>query len=106
MLKWQLGVQVVLGSALVVAVLMLWKQSVETSHLVRRQMEANGKEVMNFWSLEKPRFAIEQGPKWLTIDQATGVLSGTPDAAGKVEVVITASIDRDVRKVARESRSP
>jgi hypothetical protein len=35
----------------------------------------------------------------LTVDPATGVLSGTPDAAGKSEVVVTAAIDRDVRTV-------
>jgi hypothetical protein len=67
--------------------------------LTARQVQANGKEVMNYWSLEKPAFAIRQGPKWLTVDPATGVLSGTPDAAGKSEVVVTAAIDRDVRTV-------
>ena len=37
----------------------------------------NGKETANFWDIEKPRFAIAQGPAWLKIDPATGVLSGT-----------------------------
>ena len=52
-----------------------------------------------YFDIEKPKFAIEQGPAWLKIDAATGVLSGTPDAAGKVEVAVTATIDREVRKL-------
>jgi len=59
----------------------------------------NGKETANFWDIEKPKFAIEQGPAWLKIDPATGLLSGTPDAAGKVEVAVTATIDQEVRKL-------
>ena len=63
----------------------------------------NGKETANYWDIEKPKFAIEQGPAWLKIDSATGVLSGTPDAAsgsgtaGKVDVAVTVTIDQDVR---------
>ena len=59
----------------------------------------NGKETANYWDIEKPKFAIEQGPAWLKIDPATGLLSGTPDAAGTVDVAVTATIDRDVRKL-------
>jgi hypothetical protein len=59
----------------------------------------NGKETANYWDIEKPRFAIEQGPAWLKIDPATGVLSGTPDAAGKVDVAVTVTIDQEVRKL-------
>jgi hypothetical protein len=59
----------------------------------------NGKETANFWDIEKPKFAIEQGPAWLKIDPATGMLSGTPDAAGKVDVAVTATIDQEVRKL-------
>jgi hypothetical protein len=29
----------------------------------------------------------------------TGLLSGTPDAAGKVDVAVTVTIDREVRKL-------
>jgi hypothetical protein len=74
----------------------------------RYQVEANrclgdlrvdGKGVTNFFDIEKPKFAIEKGPKWLKIDAATGVLSGTPDAAGTADVVVTATIDRQVRKL-------
>jgi hypothetical protein len=59
----------------------------------------DGKETANFWDIEKPRFAIEKGPAWLKIDLATGMLSGTPDAAGKIDVVVTATIDQEVRKL-------
>ncbi len=59
----------------------------------------NGKETANFWDIEKPRFAIEQGPAWLKIDPATGILSGTPDAAGKADVAVIVTIDQEVRKL-------
>jgi hypothetical protein len=59
----------------------------------------NGKETANYWDIEKPRFAIAQGPAWLKIDPATGLLSGTPTAAGKVEVSVTVTIDHEVRKL-------
>ena len=58
-----------------------------------------GKETANFWDIEKPKFAIAQGPAWLKIDPATGLLSGTPDAAGKVDVAVTVTIDQEVRKL-------
>ncbi len=52
---------------------------------------------MGFWDIEEPRFSIEQGPQWLSIDETTGLLSGVPDAPGRVEVIATAVIDREVR---------
>jgi hypothetical protein len=61
-------------------------------------LRVDGKGGTNFWNIEKPKFAIERGPKWLKIDPATGVLSGTPDAAGKADVVVTATIDHEVKK--------
>jgi len=57
------------------------------------------KETANFWDVEKPKFAIAAGPAWLKIDPATGTLSGTPDAAGKFDVAVTATIDQEVRKL-------
>jgi hypothetical protein len=60
-------------------------------------------EIANFWDIEKPMYALEQGPDWLKLDSATGRLSGIPDAAGKFEVAITASIDREVRKLDENS---
>jgi hypothetical protein len=59
----------------------------------------DGKETANFWDVEKPRFAIAKGPAWLKIDPATGLLSGTPDAAGTVDVAVTVTIDQEVRKL-------
>src|SRR4029434_10585620 len=56
-------------------------------------------ETANFWDIEKPKFAIAEGPAWLKIDPATGLLSGTPDAAGKVDVAVTVTIDQEVRKL-------
>ncbi len=58
-----------------------------------------GKETMNFWDVERLRFGIQQGPEWLTIDEATGLLSGTPDRVGKAEVVITATLERDEQRL-------
>lgn len=59
----------------------------------------DGQETANFWDIEKPRFTIAKGPSWLKIDSATGLLSGTPDAAGKVDVAVTVTIDHEVRKL-------
>jgi hypothetical protein len=64
-----------------------------------RTRVVNGRETMSFWDIERPRYALTQGPAWLKIDEATGVLSGTPDAAGKFPVVVTATIDREARKL-------
>src|SRR5439155_10308077 len=30
-----------------------------------RTRVVNGKEVMNYWDVEQPRFSLEQGPRWL-----------------------------------------
>jgi hypothetical protein len=59
----------------------------------------NGKETADFWDIEKLKFAIQQGPAWLKIDPATGLLSGTPTATGRVDVAITVTIDQEVRKL-------
>jgi len=52
-----------------------------------------------FWDIEKPRFALTQGPAWLRIDERTGVLSGTPDAAGTSDVVVTVTLERSLRRL-------
>jgi len=62
-----------------------------------RMRVVNGKQTVNFWDIEKPRFALQKGPRWLKIDGASGMLSGRPDAAGKVEVTLAATIERQVR---------
>ena len=68
-----------------------------------RTRVVNGKETMNFWDVERLRFRIKSGPEWLSIDEATGLLSGTPDRAGKSEVVITATLERDQQRLDEEA---
>jgi hypothetical protein len=58
-----------------------------------------GKEVNGYFDIETPRFTLERGPAWLKIDEQTGLLSGTPTGAGKAEVVVSAQIEKDVRKL-------
>jgi hypothetical protein len=58
-----------------------------------------GRETMSYWDTEAPGFALDQGPSWLKIDAGTGLLSGIPDRPGKVAVVVTATIDREVRRL-------
>ena len=62
-----------------------------------RTRVVGGKETMNYWDIESPRFSLQQGPAWLKIDEATGLLSGIPNGAGKVPVIVTATIDREIR---------
>jgi hypothetical protein len=64
-----------------------------------RTRVVDGKETMNYWDVERLRFAIRRGPRWLAIDEATGLLSGTPDRPGKTEVVVSATLERDVRRL-------
>jgi hypothetical protein len=64
-----------------------------------RTRVVDGKETMNYWDMESPRFALEHGPAWLKIDEHTGVLSGVPSSPGKVVITVTATIDREVRKL-------
>ncbi len=51
-----------------------------------------------YWDIEKPRFALVRGPAWLKMDdEGAGLLTGTPEAPGKAEVEVTATIDKEVR---------
>jgi hypothetical protein len=70
-----------------------------------RTRVVGGKEVMNYWDVEAPRFVLQQGPAWLKVDADTGLLSGVPDQAGKVAVVVTATIDREIRSLDLRSLS-
>ncbi len=58
-----------------------------------------GKEVASFWDIEKPRFALVQGPTWLRIDENTGAIRGVPDTAGNTEVVVKVTLERSVRRL-------
>jgi len=60
---------------------------------------AGGQQTSGYFDIEKPRFKLAQGPAWLGIDEMTGVLSGTPDMPGRADVVVTVTIDRQVRKL-------
>ncbi len=46
-----------------------------------------------YWEKEGYRFHLESGPKWLTLDEATGLLAGMPPASGAsdTEVVVRVS---------------
>jgi hypothetical protein len=57
---------------------------------------------MSFWDVERLRFDVERGPRWLTIDRTTGLLSGTPDRAGTFEVTVSVTLERDVRLLDQE----
>ncbi len=62
-------------------------------------LRARGGLKMSFWDVEPCRFTIDRGPRWLRVDETTGLLSGTPDAPGKVAVVVTATTEPEVRKL-------
>jgi hypothetical protein len=68
-----------------------------------RTRVVNGKETMSFWDIERLKFDIQQGPRWLTIDKATGLLSGTPDRASTTEVVVSVTLERDFRRLDEEA---
>jgi hypothetical protein len=70
-----------------------------------RTRVVDGREVMNFWDVERPRYAIVRAPGWLKIDERTGLLSGTPDSPGKAEVVLSATIECEVRNLDERSLS-
>ena len=58
-----------------------------------------GKETANFWDIEKPRFTLVEGPSWLGVDPATGLLRGVPSTAGSTDVVIQVTLDKTVRRL-------
>lgn len=59
----------------------------------------DGKETASFWDVEKPRFALLNGPTWLTIDERTGLIRGVPQAAGNVDVAVKVTLERSSRKL-------
>ena len=64
-----------------------------------RTRVVDGREVMNYWDVEKPRFEIDQGPKWLSIDSATGQFSGKPEGAGRSEVTVSVTLESERRSL-------
>jgi hypothetical protein len=59
-----------------------------------------------YWEKESPRFEKVSGPDWLSVDERTGVVQGTPtEKAGKTEVVIriTTAFDDEVRPEATQA---
>ncbi|KPK54723.1 MAG: hypothetical protein AMJ59_24615, partial [Gammaproteobacteria bacterium SG8_31] len=60
---------------------------------------ADGSQTSGYFDIEKPRFTLAKGPAWLRIDEAAGLLSGTPDVAGSTDVAVTVTIDRQVRRL-------
>jgi hypothetical protein len=64
-----------------------------------RMRTVDGRQVTSFWEVEKPRFVLSKGPSWLRLDENTGALSGVPDAAGTVEVVIMVTLERSARRL-------
>jgi hypothetical protein len=64
-----------------------------------RTRVVGGKETMSFWDMERPRFRVDNGPPWLSIDEASGLMSGTPDRAGSSEVVVTVTLEQDERRL-------
>jgi hypothetical protein len=65
---------------------------------VRMRM-IDGKETLNYWDAEQPRFRLEQAPAWLRIDEWSGQLSGVPDRAGRFEVTVAATLERELRSL-------
>ena len=68
-----------------------------------RTRVVNGKETMKFWDVERPRFDVPRGPRWLAIDPTTGLLSGTPDRASTTEVVVSVTLEHEVRRLDEEA---
>jgi hypothetical protein len=62
------------------------------------RMQGND-QVSGYFDIEKPTFALVQGPAWLKLDPVSGILSGTPHSPGNAEVVLTATIERQVRNL-------
>ena len=58
-----------------------------------------GNDVASYWEVEHPAYVLVKGPAWLKIDATTGLLSGTPDAAGQADVVVSATTDLQVREM-------
>jgi hypothetical protein len=59
----------------------------------------DGEERASFWDIERPRFVLEEGPRWLRVDERTGELSGVPEVTGTFEVALGVTLERTVRRL-------
>src|SRR5690606_1659392 len=64
-----------------------------------RMRTVDGRLVASFWEVEKPRFALVQGPAWLRLDADTGELRGVPETAGEHDVVVSVTLERPARRL-------
>jgi hypothetical protein len=56
-------------------------------------------QVVKFWDVQQPRYFLLEGPAWLRIDEATGLVSGLPDSAGRFRVAVAAELLRNVEQL-------
>jgi len=56
-------------------------------------------QVVKFWDVQEAGYSLLEGPAWLRIDEATGLLSGKADAPGKYKVVVAARLQRKLEKL-------
>ncbi len=49
----------------------------------------------NFWDVERPALSMVKGPGWLTLDETTQTLTGTPPGPGEYAVTIEATIESE-----------
>lgn len=64
-----------------------------------RTRYVNGQAVSAFWDIEEVRYVLDKAPAWIRLDEKTGLLSGIPDAPGKIEVAVKAVITHPDRKL-------
>jgi hypothetical protein len=62
------------------------------------------RQVANFWDVQNPRYTIRKGPSWLSIDPTSGLLKGTPDHPGRVHVVISVLLEREIEELDLEAQ--
>jgi hypothetical protein len=56
-------------------------------------------QVVKFWDVQEARYSLLEGPAWLRMDEATGLLSGRADAPGKFQVVVAARLRRKLEEL-------
>lgn len=74
----------------------LWSYKPEAIRSIGDLRSRNGL-AMKHWDVEQVHFATVGAPAWLKLDPANGTLSGTPDAAGRVEFELKATVQVERR---------